>query len=307
MTHVPTATHATGAADAVRVDRHRAGDAGRDRSGHPAAGRAGQAAQPRSLDRRRRASSPLVVGVSAAAALRPDRVVGAGRRSSATCPADSVVYGEVRLDLPGDQRAELGRVPDASSRASPTRPPSRPSSTRSSTSSSPRRPTASRPSRPTSSRGSTASSPSPSAPPDGGAGDDGRRPADAASPSSRSRTRPWPTAWFDGALAETGATGTTETYDGTELTVFGTRADGRRRPRFAIVDGKVAVAGDRRRRSRRPSTPSGDSGFADDPAFAAAVGATSRATTSASCYVDIRRHRRASAGASWTARPPRRP
>ena len=59
--------------------------------------------------------------------------------------ADSVAYGELRLDLPGDQRQEVGEFLSASSRASPIRPRSTPSSTRSSTGCSPRRPRASRP------------------------------------------------------------------------------------------------------------------------------------------------------------------
>lgn len=49
-------------------------------------------------------------------------------------------------------------------------------------------------------------------------------------------------AWFDAAIAKSGATTTTETYQGVTLTVFG-EAD-KVRAAFALLDGKVAVLGD---------------------------------------------------------------
>jgi Protein of unknown function (DUF3352). len=49
-------------------------------------------------------------------------------------------------------------------------------------------------------------------------------------------------AWFTAAIAKTGATPTTEAYDGTTLTVFATGTGPK--AAFALVDGKVAVAGD---------------------------------------------------------------
>jgi hypothetical protein len=49
--------------------------------------------------------------------------------------------------------------------------------------------------------------------------------------------------WFTDTLGEAGVTGTTETYNGTELTVF-EAAKVPTQAAFAIVDGKVAIAGD---------------------------------------------------------------
>ena len=49
--------------------------------------------------------------------------------------------------------------------------------------------------------------------------------------------------WFTTTLGETGVTGTPETYDGTELTVFGS-ADMPGQAAFAVADDKVAIVGD---------------------------------------------------------------
>ena len=49
--------------------------------------------------------------------------------------------------------------------------------------------------------------------------------------------------WFNDTLGANGVTGTTETYNGTELTVF-EAAKLPTQAAFAIVDGKVAIAGD---------------------------------------------------------------
>jgi hypothetical protein len=49
--------------------------------------------------------------------------------------------------------------------------------------------------------------------------------------------------WFTSTLSEAGATGTPETYDGTELIVFGT-ADMPAKAAFAVADDKVAIVGD---------------------------------------------------------------
>ncbi|MEO8570724.1 MAG: DUF3352 domain-containing protein [Chloroflexota bacterium] len=49
-------------------------------------------------------------------------------------------------------------------------------------------------------------------------------------------------AWFDAAIAKTGATTTKETYNGATLTVFAPRAGFS--AALALIDGKVAVAGD---------------------------------------------------------------
>ena len=111
-----------------------------------------------------------------------DRLVADARPSLGYVPADSVVYGELRLDLPGDQRQKVGAVPVASSRASPTRPRSRPSSTRCSTGSSSEGTDGKQTFTATSSPGSTASSRSRSAPlPTTSAPDTGR--TDSRGPS----------------------------------------------------------------------------------------------------------------------------
>jgi hypothetical protein len=68
-------------------------------------------------------------------------------------------------------------------------------------------------------------------------------------------------AWFDAAFKEAGATTTTQTYDDTTLTVF---SSGEPSAAFAIVDGKVAVAGEIDAVKAAIDT-NGDSGFADDP------------------------------------------
>ncbi len=51
-------------------------------------------------------------------------------------------------------------------------------------------------------------------------------------------------AWFADALLSAGATRTAETYAGTELTVFGDALGRNPQGAFALVDGKVAIAGD---------------------------------------------------------------
>jgi hypothetical protein len=50
--------------------------------------------------------------------------------------------------------------------------------------------------------------------------------------------------WFADAMSESGTTGTTETYQGVELTVFRSGDGSGLAAAFAIVDGKVAIAGD---------------------------------------------------------------
>ena len=49
-------------------------------------------------------------------------------------------------------------------------------------------------------------------------------------------------AWFHAAITKNGATTTQQSYDGATLTLF--EKTGGLQPAFAIVDGKVAVAGD---------------------------------------------------------------
>jgi hypothetical protein len=79
-------------------------------------------------------------------------------------------------------------------------------------------------------------------------------------------------AWFDEVMAESGTTGTTETYEGVQLTVFTEVEVTSAQAAFAIIDGKVAVAGDLASVKAAVDT-GGDAGLSDDPAFAAATAA----------------------------------
>lgn len=79
-------------------------------------------------------------------------------------------------------------------------------------------------------------------------------------------------AWFAAAIAKSGATTTTETYDGVTLTAF-TETDGVRAA-FAVLNGKVAVLGDIV--SVKAAVDSkGSSGFASEPGPKAALDSAS--------------------------------
>lgn len=75
-------------------------------------------------------------------------------------------------------------------------------------------------------------------------------------------------AWFDKAIKASGATTTTETYNGAQLTVFGTA--GQPQAAFALLDGKVAVAGDIASVKAAVDTK-GKGGFASEAAPKAAL------------------------------------
>ncbi len=79
-------------------------------------------------------------------------------------------------------------------------------------------------------------------------------------------------AWFDAAFAQAGATTTTETYGGTTLTVFGSA--GGPQAALAIADGKVAIAGEISSVKAAIDTK-GAGGFAEDPDVKAALAADS--------------------------------
>ena len=81
-------------------------------------------------------------------------------------------------------------------------------------------------------------------------------------------------AWFDAAIAKAGATGTKESYGGTDLTVFSANGGSGVQAAFAIVGGKVAVAGDLASVKAAVDTK-GASGLAQAPGFAAATAASS--------------------------------
>lgn len=78
--------------------------------------------------------------------------------------------------------------------------------------------------------------------------------------------------WFDGAFEEASITGTDETYEGATLTVFSDPSMGDVQVAFGILDGKVAVVGDLT--SVKTAVDSGGSGgLAEDDGFGAAIGA----------------------------------
>ncbi len=80
-------------------------------------------------------------------------------------------------------------------------------------------------------------------------------------------------AWFDKAIKQSGATTTTETYNGATLTVFGASGTDKPQAAFALLDGKVAVAGDISS-VRDAVDTKGKSGFANEPDPKAALGST---------------------------------
>jgi hypothetical protein len=72
-------------------------------------------------------------------------------------------------------------------------------------------------------------------------------------------------AWFDAAFKKMGATTSTETYNGTTVTLFAPAGSTTgHKAAFAIVDGKVGVAGDETSVKAAIDT-NGNSGFADKP------------------------------------------
>jgi len=75
--------------------------------------------------------------------------------------------------------------------------------------------------------------------------------------------------WFDGVLSESGTTSTTQTYDGVQLTVASEPSMPGTQGAFGIIDGKVAVVGDLDSVQAAIDTD-GSSGLAGDPAFSAA-------------------------------------
>jgi hypothetical protein len=79
-------------------------------------------------------------------------------------------------------------------------------------------------------------------------------------------------AWFDDAFAEAGVSGEAQDYNGTSLTVYSDPDMGGAEAGFGIIDGKVVAAGDLT--SVKAAVDSrGASGFTDSEDFAAALGA----------------------------------
>lgn len=78
-------------------------------------------------------------------------------------------------------------------------------------------------------------------------------------------------AWFTDVLSETGAKSTTETYQGTQLTIVAPAGDKAMTAAFAILGGNVAVAGDVASVKAAVDT-NGSQSLASDPNFKAAAG-----------------------------------
>src|SRR4051812_1388506 len=79
-------------------------------------------------------------------------------------------------------------------------------------------------------------------------------------------------AWFDAAFKKAGATSTTETYNGTTISVF--PEDAGVTTAYALIDGKVAVFGDKASVQAAIDTK-GNGGFANDPGPKAALDSSS--------------------------------
>jgi hypothetical protein len=79
-------------------------------------------------------------------------------------------------------------------------------------------------------------------------------------------------AWFDAAYTKAGLTATEETYNGTTIDVFPTQS--RVTPAYAIIDGKVAVFGDKASVQAAIDTK-GNGGFAKEPGPKAALDSAS--------------------------------
>ncbi|OGO55245.1 MAG: hypothetical protein A2Z32_00125 [Chloroflexi bacterium RBG_16_69_14] len=98
-------------------------------------------------------------------------------------------------------------------------------------------------------------------------------------------------AWFDAAVKKSGATTTTEPYNGATLTIVAER--GVPQAAYALLGGKVAVLGDLVSVKAAVDT-NGNSGFASEPGPKAAL-ASADGDHSASCT--------SRCGPSWTGRP----
>lgn len=77
-------------------------------------------------------------------------------------------------------------------------------------------------------------------------------------------------AWFADVMSEAGVSGTTQDYAGTELTVYSDPDMGDAEAAFGIIDGEVAVAGDLTSVKAAVDT-GGESAIAQDPAFEAGM------------------------------------
>jgi hypothetical protein len=210
----------------------------------------------------------LVIGASAAVAFA---LTSSSAQATVTgyVPADSVMYGEIRLDLPGDQRAEvaefLAKFPGFADQAALETKLDEvldrligEATEGEQTFSTDIKPWFD---------GEVAVAAGPISM--GGS-------ADAKAPEGlvllSIKDAAVASAWFDEVLDDITATPpATESYGGTDILVY-TEPNSGESAAFAIIDGKVAVAGDEASVKAAIDT-NGDSGFADDPDVAAAANA----------------------------------
>jgi Protein of unknown function (DUF3352) len=216
----------------------------------------------------------LIVGVTAVATLS---LIGSSPTSTVVgyVPADSVAYGELRLDLPGDQRQKIGeflsKFPGFADQAALD---SKLDEVldRLLTQGTDGKQTYTRDIKPWFD-GELAFSVGP-LPADPSALKD---PASAAAHGRAVillsiKDEALARAWFTKVLTETGATSTHETYQGIELTLVTDPKVAAAQAAFALVDGKVAIVGDVASVKTAIDTK-GASALAKDPGFVAAKAA----------------------------------
>ncbi len=212
----------------------------------------------------------LIVGLTAIATLA---LTGGGPASTVAgyVPADSVMYGELRLDLPGDQRQKVGqflsKFPGFADQAALDTKLDEVLDRMTSDSTNGEQ-VYTRDIKPWFD-GEVAFSV--------GALPTSQDPATAAADTRAVmllsiKDEALARAWFDKALASTGAAGTPEDHAGTRITVFSDPDMGSARFAFAIVGGKVAMAGDLASVKAAIDT-GGTSGLAKTPEFSAAQAA----------------------------------
>jgi hypothetical protein len=188
----------------------------------------------------------LIVGLTAIATLS---LIGSSPASTVVgyVPADSVAYGELRLDLPGDQRQEAGeflsKFPGFADQAALDTKLDEVLDRLLSESTDGKQ-TYTRDIKPwfdgelAFSMGPLPNDPAALTEPESAIGKTRALLLLSIKDEALART------WFTNALAEAGVSGTAETYEGVTLTVFSSPERPEARAAFALVGGKVAIAGD---------------------------------------------------------------
>jgi hypothetical protein len=212
----------------------------------------------------------LIVGVTALATLS---LIGSSPTSTVVryVPTDSLAYGELRLDLPGDQRQKIGeflsKFPGFADQAALD---SKLDEVldRLLTQGTDGKQTYTRDVKPWFD-GELAFSmgPLPAAPTESGSKGSPRALL-LLSVKDEALAR----SWFAKALSDKGVSGTPDTYQGVALTTFASPGDATAQAAFGIVDGKVAIVGDVASVKAAIDT-NGGSALAKDPGFVAAKAA----------------------------------